>query len=50
MGAAQLEAIELKAALEQASGKLLPVLTATTVAWRLKALANAPGVSSDIRN
>jgi hypothetical protein len=36
------EAIEFKAALEAASGKPLAVLTATTVAWRLKALADAP--------
>jgi hypothetical protein len=41
-GQASEEAIEFKAALEQASGKLLPVVTATTITWRLKALTDAP--------
>ena len=36
------KAIEFKAALEQASGKPLPVITATTITWRLKALTDAP--------
>ncbi len=33
---------EFKAALESASGKPLPIVTATTVAWRLKAITDAP--------
>jgi hypothetical protein len=41
-GQATEEAIEFKAALEVASGKILPVITATTVSWRLKMLADAP--------
>ena len=35
-------AINFKAALELASGKLLPIITATTITWRLKALTDAP--------
>jgi hypothetical protein len=35
-------AIEFKAALEQASGKPLPVITATTITCRLKAPTDAP--------
>jgi hypothetical protein len=35
-------AIELKAALEQASGKALPIITPTAVTWRLKAITDAP--------
>jgi hypothetical protein len=34
--------IELKAALEQASGKALPIITPTAVTWRLKAITDAP--------
>jgi hypothetical protein len=41
-GHATEEAIEFKAALEKASGKLLQTITPTTVSWRLKALADAP--------
>jgi hypothetical protein len=41
-GSATEEAIEFKAALEQASGKPLPAITATTITWRLKALTDAP--------
>lgn len=41
-GAATEAAIAFKAALEAASGKLLPIVTATTVAWRLKSLKDAP--------
>jgi len=33
---------QFKAALEQAAGKLLPIITSTTVTWRLKALIDAP--------
>jgi hypothetical protein len=36
------DSFEFKAALEAASGKPLPIITATTVAWRLKAIADAP--------
>jgi len=42
LGATDLESIEVKGALEQASGKSLPILTATAVTWRLKALVDAP--------
>ena len=42
VGGADEEAINFKAALEQASGKPLPVITATTITWRLKALVDAP--------
>src|SRR5262249_27852033 len=41
-GAAEEGSIEFKAALEQASGKAIKVVTATTVTWRLKALLDAP--------
>jgi hypothetical protein len=41
-GAADEGAIEFKAALEQASGKAIKVVTATTITWRLKALLDAP--------
>jgi hypothetical protein len=41
-GEAETSAIEFKAALEQAAGKLLPIITSTTVTWRLKALIDAP--------
>ncbi len=41
-GQASEEAIEFKAALEAASGKPLPVITARFVSWRLKAVADAP--------
>ena len=41
-GAAEEGAIEFKAALEQASGKAIKVVTATTITWRLKALLDAP--------
>ena len=34
--------IELKAALEQASGKALPIITPSAVTWRLKAITDAP--------
>ena len=36
------QAVELKAALEQASGKAIPINTATTITWRLKAISDAP--------
>jgi hypothetical protein len=42
VGLATEEAIEFKAALEQASGKSLPLITANTVSWRLKGLKDAP--------
>jgi hypothetical protein len=38
----EISAIEFKAALEQASGKPLLIITPTTVTWRLKALVDAP--------
>ena len=41
-GQATDEAIEFKAALEQASGKPLPIITPTAITWRLKALKDAP--------
>jgi hypothetical protein len=41
-GLAEEGAIEFKAALEQASGKAIKVVTPTVVTWRLKALADAP--------
>jgi hypothetical protein len=40
-GRAEEDAIDFKAALEMASGKSLKTISATTVAWRLKALADA---------
>jgi hypothetical protein len=33
---------KVKTGLEQTSGKLLPVISSTTVAWRLKAIVDAP--------
>jgi hypothetical protein len=41
-GQATQETIEFKAALEQASGKPMPIITPTTITWRLKALKDAP--------
>ena len=41
-GQANEEAIEFKAALEAASGKPLPIITATTITWRLKSITDAP--------
>jgi hypothetical protein len=41
-GTANEGAIEFKAALEQATGKQLSVITSTTITWRLKALADVP--------
>jgi hypothetical protein len=41
-GTADEGAIEFKAALEQASGKAINIVTATTITWRLKALLDAP--------
>jgi hypothetical protein len=41
-GAAEEGAIEFKAALEQASGKAIKVVTATTITWKLKAQLDAP--------
>jgi hypothetical protein len=35
-------AIEFKAVLEQASGKPIKLVTATTISWQLKALQDAP--------
>jgi hypothetical protein len=46
-GQASEEAVEFKAALEAASGKLLPIITATTITWRLKALTDAPVLLDD---
>lgn len=46
-GQASEGAVEFKAALEQASGKPLPVITATTVSWRLKGLKDAPVMIGD---
>ena len=42
IGSADEDAINLKAALEQASGKALKVITPTSVTWRLKAVVDAP--------
>jgi hypothetical protein len=42
LGLATAESIELKSALEQATGRLLPIVTATTVSWRLTSIADAP--------
>ncbi|MBV9824100.1 MAG: hypothetical protein JO001_00210 [Alphaproteobacteria bacterium] len=36
------EAIDFRAALELASGKVLPIITSTTIAWRLKAIKDRP--------
>jgi hypothetical protein len=47
VGSIDEEAINLKAALEQASGRPLPIITATTITWRLKALADAPARVGD---
>ena len=41
-GSADVGAIEFKAALEQASGKAVRIVTATTITWRLKALVDTP--------
>jgi hypothetical protein len=38
----EISAIEFKAALEQATGKSLPMVTPVAVTWRLKALVDAP--------
>jgi hypothetical protein len=46
-GEASEGAIEFKAALEAASGRPLPIITATTVSWRLKALKDAPVMVGD---
>jgi hypothetical protein len=42
IGQSTTDAIEFKAALEQASGKMIAVITATIVTWRLKAIVDAP--------
>jgi hypothetical protein len=42
VGGANEQAINFKAALEQAAGKPLPIITATAITWRLKALIDAP--------
>ena len=41
-GRAEEQAIAFKAALEQASGKAIKVITSSTLTWRLKAIADAP--------
>ena len=41
-GKAEPDAIAFRDALEHAAGKPLKIISATTVAWRLKALAGAP--------
>jgi hypothetical protein len=41
-GQGEISAIEFRAALEQASGKPLLLITPTSVSWRLKALVDAP--------
>jgi hypothetical protein len=41
-GAADESAIEFKAALEQASGKAIKIVTPTVLTWRLKAIVDAP--------
>jgi hypothetical protein len=46
-GEAKVAAIEFRIALEQASGKAIRVLTATTINWLLKAIADAPAVLDD---
>jgi hypothetical protein len=46
-GQASEEAIEFKAALEVASGKPLPIITPTTINWRLKAVTDAPVLLGD---
>jgi hypothetical protein len=42
VGDAREDSINFKAALELATGKLIPVVTATVITWRLKALVDAP--------
>jgi hypothetical protein len=42
VGSAETDSIEFKAALEQASGKMIPIVTATMITWRLKAIVDAP--------
>jgi hypothetical protein len=41
------DAVEFMAALEQASGKAIKVISATTITWRLKALVDAPVALDD---
>jgi hypothetical protein len=41
-GAAEEGAVNFKAALEQASGKAIKVVTTTVITWRLKAIVDAP--------
>jgi hypothetical protein len=42
VGDAREDSINFKAALELATGKPMPVVTATVITWRLKALVDAP--------
>ena len=46
-GEAEEGAIAFRAALEQASGKVLKVISSPAIAWRLKALSDAPVVVGD---
>ncbi len=41
-GSADIASIEFKAALEQASRKMIKIVTATVITWRLKAIVDAP--------
>ncbi len=47
-GAAEDGAIAFKAALEQASGKALKIISSPTIAWRLKGLVDAPVIVGDV--
>jgi hypothetical protein len=44
---AESDAIDFRAALEQASGKAIKIITATVISWRLKALMDAPVQMAD---
>jgi hypothetical protein len=46
-GRAEECAIAFRSALEQATGKSLPIVSSITVAWRLKALTEAPAELGD---
>jgi hypothetical protein len=47
VGDAREDSINFKAALELATGKPMPVVTATVITWRLKALVDAPAQVGD---
>jgi hypothetical protein len=46
-GGTEEAAIAFKAAIEQASGKVLKVISSPTIAWRLKSLIDAPIIVGD---